>query len=97
MVTETFIPAEVRFDGACIPEVFVLVLHDPDSDNPHGSLTTHHPLPVGARGRLEAVATRGGERWQITLTQIEVHNSTAVGCEFAVFGPVCRVRLSADG
>lgn len=97
MVTETYIPTEVRFGGQPVAEVFVLVLHDPDSDGPYGSLTTHAPLPAGARGPLEAVATRGGERWRITLEQIEVHSSTAVGCEFAVFGPVRRERLPAEG
>ncbi len=90
MTTEAYIPEEVTFAGRRIDEVFAVTLYDPDSDDPHGSLTTHNPLAEGERGALVVTATRGGKRWRITLPEVEVSRSTAVGCEFTVFGRLAR-------
>lgn len=94
MTTEAYIPAEVTFAGRRIDEVFAVTLHDPDSDDPHGSLTTHNPLHEGERGGpLVVLGTRDGRQWRITLPEIEVVRRTAVGCEFIVYGRITRSAL----
>ncbi len=94
MTTDTYIPTAVTFAGRPIAEVFAVALYDPDSNEPNGSLTTHAPLPAGARGGpLIIEATRAGRRWRITLPEIEVCRSTAVGFEFLVFGGIQRTEL----
>ncbi len=91
MTTEAYIPTAVTFAGRPIAEVFALTLYDPDGDDPHGSMTTHNPLPAGQRGGpLIVEGTRGGQSWQVTLREIEVLRSTAVGFEFIVYGRVQR-------
>lgn len=93
MTTEAYIPTEVTFDGRAVGEVFALTLHDPDSDSPHGALTTHQPLAEGARGALIVIGTRDGGMWRITLDEIEVCRQTAVGCEFTIFSGTTRERI----
>jgi hypothetical protein len=96
MTTEAYIPTEVTFDSRTLDEVFAVVLHDPDSDDPHGSMTTHNPLPAGTRGGpLVVVGTRDGRRWRITLPEIEVSRSSAVGFEYTIFGKVSRERIES--
>jgi hypothetical protein len=91
MITEAYIPAEVTFAGRRIHEVFAVTLYDPDSDDPHGALTTHQPLEEGERGGpLVVLGTRDGKQWRVTLPEIEVIRRTAVGCEFIVFGRITR-------
>ncbi len=91
MTTEAYIPTAITFAGRPIADVFAVTLYDPDSDDPHGALTTHNPLPAGQRGGpLVIDATRGGQVWRITLPEIEVVRSTAVGFEFLIFGRVQR-------
>ncbi len=91
MTTEAYIPTSVTLAGRPIADVFAVTLYDPDSDDPHGSLTTHNPLPAGQRGGpLIVEGTRGGQRWRITLPEIEVCRRTAVGFEYLVFGRVAR-------
>jgi len=95
VTTETYIPTDVTLAGRRIDEVFAVTLHDPDSDDPHGSITTHNPLPAGERaGPLVLIGTRDGGRWRITLPEIEVCRSTAVGCEYLVFGRIQRERIA---
>ncbi len=97
MTTEAYIPEEVTLAGRRIDEVFAVTLYDPDSDDPHGSMTTHNPLPEGQRaGPLIVVGTRDGKRWRVTLPEIEDYRSTAVGCEFTVFGRVRREELQHE-
>lgn len=94
MTTETYIPGEVSCAGRPLGEVLALTLYDVDSDDPHGALTTHQPLPVGTRtGPLVAVAARGGAHWRVVLPEIEVCRSTAVGFEFLILGRAERVRV----
>ena len=94
MTTEAYIPSEVRYGEKLIEEVFAVTLYDPDSDDPHGSMTTHQPLREGERGGpLTVIGTRDGKRWQITLPEIEVIRRTAVGCEFIVYGRLTRTVL----
>ncbi len=99
MTTEAYIPSEVTYGGQPVQEVFAVTLHDPDSDCPHGSMTTHNPLGEGERaGPLVVTGTRDGRRWRVTLPEIEVCRRTAVGCEFTIFGRVQREELPlADG
>ncbi len=98
MTTEAYIPAAVTFAGRPIAEVFAVTLYDPDSDDPHGSMTTHQPLPAGQRGGpLLVEAARGGQRWRIALPEIEVLRSTAVGFEFIVFGRILRTLATTEG
>lgn len=94
MTTEAYIPADVTFAGRPVADVYALTLHDPDSDTPHGALTTHNPLPEGARGALVVIGSRDGKRWHVHLAEIEVYRQTAVGCEFNVFAPIRREELS---
>ncbi len=95
MTTEAYIPTAVTFGGRPIAEVFAVTLYDPDSDDARGSMTTHHPLPAGERGGPRIVeATRGGDRWRLTLPEIEVCRSSAVGFEFVIFGGVRREKLA---
>jgi len=96
MTTEAYIPEEVMFAGRQIDEAFAVTLYDPDSDDAHGSMTTHNPPAEGERGALIATGTRGGKRWRITLPEIEVYRATAVGCEFTVFGRVQREELRLE-
>ena len=96
MTTEAYIPRQVTFDGRPVAEVFALTLHDPDSDTPHGALTTHNPLSEGARGPLVVIGTREGSDWRVQLPEIEVYRQTAVGCEFNIFAPVMRTELPAE-
>jgi len=93
MATEAYTEVEATFGGTPIPDVFAVTLHNPDSDDPHGALTTHQPLPEGARGPLIVTGRRDGKRWQVILPEIEVYRSTAVGCEFTIFGPARRREL----
>jgi hypothetical protein len=94
MTTEAYIPAEVTFGERRIDEVFAVTLYDPDSDDPHGALTTHQSPAEGERGGpLVVVGTRDNKRWQITLPEIEIIRRTAVGCEFIVFGRLTRTAL----
>lgn len=95
MTTEAYIPTEVTYGQRRIADVFAVTLHDPDSDTPHGSMTTHEPLNEGERGGpLVVVGTRDGKRWRITLPEIEVCRRTAVGFEYLVFGRVAREVLA---
>jgi hypothetical protein len=94
MTTEAYIPAEVTFGDRRIDEVFAVTLYDPDSDDPHGAMTTHQPPAEGERcGPLVVIGTRDNKRWQITLPEIEIIRRTAVGCEFIVFGRLTRTAL----
>ncbi len=96
MTTEAYIPTSVLFAGRPIGEVFALTLHDPDSDDPHGALTTHNPLSAGERGGpLVVEATRGGKRWRLTLPEIEGCRSSAVGFEFVLFGRLQRDEVTS--
>ena len=96
MTTEAYIPSEVTFAGRRVDEVFAVTLYDPDSDAPHGAMTTHQPLADGERGGpLVVVGNRGGQRWRVTLREIVVCRRTAVGCEFTIFGRVERERLGS--
>jgi hypothetical protein len=91
MTTEAYIPVEVTFAGRPIAEVFAVTLYDPDSDDPHGSMTTHQPLDEGERGGpLVVLGTRDGKEWRVTLPEIEIIRRTAVGCEFIVLGRITR-------
>lgn len=98
MANEAYIPVEVTYGERRIDEVFAVTLHDPDSDTPHGAMTTHYPLPEDERGGpLVIVGTRAGKTWRVTLPEIEVVRRTAVGCEFNIFGGVHReAGRSAD-
>ena len=94
MTTEAYIPADVTCAGCPVDDVFAVTLYDPDSDEPHGALTTHHPLDEGHRsGPLVVLGARDGRRWRVTLPEIEVCRKTAVGCEFTIFGRVQREEL----
>jgi hypothetical protein len=94
MTAEAYIPAEVTFAGRPIAEVIAVTLYDPDSDDPHGALTTPHPLAAGERaGPLIVLGTRDGKQWRITLPEIEVIRQTAIGCEFIVYGQITRTAL----
>jgi len=94
MTLETYIPEEVSFAGEAVAGVFAVTLYDPDSESPHGALTTHQPLTEGTRGGpLMVVGMRDQKRWRVTLGEIEVCRTTAVGCEFTVFGRVVREPL----
>ena len=94
MTTEAYIPSEVRYGEKLIEGAFAVTLYDPDSDSPHGSMTTHQPLDEGARGGpLVIVGTRDGKRWRVTLPEIEVCRTTAVGCEYLIFGRLTREAL----
>ena len=96
MTTEAYIPTTVTFAGRPVAEVFAVALYDPDSDDARGSMTTHNPLPAGERGGpLIVEGTRTGQRWRLTLPEIEVCRSTAVGCEFVIFGGLRREQLAA--
>ncbi len=95
MTTEAYIPTAVTFDGRTLGDALVVTLYDPDSDDPHGSLTTHQPLAEGIRGGpLVIVGTRDKKTWQVTLPEIEVCRATAVGFEFVIHGGVQRAVLS---
>lgn len=97
MTTEAYIPSEVRFGERGIDEVHVVTLYDPDSDCPHGSMTTSRPLGEGERGGpLVVIAARDGKRWRVTLPEIEVCRRSALGFEFTIFGKVCRQRLEGE-
>ena len=94
MTAETYIPTEVSFAGRRIEDVCAVTLHDADSNDPHGSLTTQKPLREGERGGpLVMSGTRYGKVWQITLPEIEVIRRTPVGCEFIVYGRLTRSAL----
>ncbi len=94
MTTEAYIPSEVTYAGQQISDVFAVTLYDPDGEAPHGAITTHSPLADGQRGGpLVIVGARDGRRWRVTLPEIEVCRSTAVGCEFTIFGKVERTAL----
>lgn len=94
MTLETYIPEEVTYGGEPWAEVFAVTLYDPDSASPHGAVTTHQPLAEGTRGGpLVIVGARDGKRWRITLGEIEVCRTTAVGCEFTCFERVVREGL----
>ena len=94
MTTEAYIQTSVTYAGRALADVFAVTLYDPDSDDPHGALTTHNPLPAGERGGPVVIdATRNGRSWRITLPQIEVVRSTPVGFEFIIFGQVLRAAL----
>jgi hypothetical protein len=86
MTTEAYIPSQVTFRDRRIEEVFAVTLYDPDSDDPHGAMTTHHPLAEGERGPLVVLGTRDGKQWRVTLPEIEVIRRTSVGCEFIIYG-----------
>ena len=91
MTTEAYIPREVSYHGPDLGEVVVVTLYDPDSDAPHGAITSHQPLRAGERGGpLVVVGTRDKRTWRITLPEIEVCRATAVGFEFLIFGRVMR-------
>lgn len=97
MTTETYIPTRVALGARPIGDVFAITLYDPDSDEPHGAMTTHEPLAEGERGGpLEVVGTRDGKSWRITLPEIEVCRATAVGCEFTIFGRITRERVTGE-
>lgn len=97
MTTEAYIPSEVTLAGRRIDEVFAVTLYDPDSDAPHGAITTHAPLAEGERGGpLVVVGTREGKHWRVTLPEIEVCRRTAVGCEFTIFGRVEREEMGRN-
>ncbi len=95
MATEAYIQPEVTFAGRTVGEVLAVTLYNADSDDPHGSMTTHQPLHEGERGPLVVVGTRDKKRWRVTLPEIEVSRASAVGCEFTVFGRVAREELRA--
>jgi len=97
MATEAYTEVEATFGDVPIHDVFVLTLYNPDSDDPHGALTTHQPLPEGARGPLIVSGRRDGKRWRVMLPEIEVYRSSAVGCEFTIFGAVKRQELPTSG
>jgi len=91
MTLETYIPDRITYAGQPLATVFAAVLYDPDSDTPHGAITTHDPLPEGERGGpLRIDGTRDGRTWRVTMPQIEVVRSTAVGFEFNIYGRVRR-------
>jgi len=96
MTTEAYIPSEVTYDGQPVDDVFAVTLYDPDSDDPHGALTTQSPLEEGQRGPLVILGTRDGRSWRVTLPEIEVYRRTVVGCEFTILGGVVREPLRAD-
>ncbi|HQL55139.1 MAG TPA: hypothetical protein PLQ87_10570 [Phycisphaerae bacterium] len=94
MATEAYIPSEVTFGEQRIADVIAVTLYNPDSDEPHGALTTHQPLAEGTRGGpLVIIGTRDGKTWRVTLPEIEVCRSTAVGCEYTIFGRVTRTAM----
>ena len=90
VTTEAYIPSEVTFGGRRVVEVFAVTLYDPDSDDPHGSMTTHYPLAEGERGPLVVLGMRDGKQWRVTLPEIEVIRQTAIGCEFILYGRIAR-------
>jgi hypothetical protein len=91
MTTEAYIPSAVTYGGRRLDSVVVVTLYDPDSDDPHGAVTTPAPLAAGDRGGpLVVIGTRDQHTWRLTLPEIEVCRSTAVGFEFVVFGRVQR-------
>jgi hypothetical protein len=93
MATEAYIQPEVTFAGRVLGEVFAVTLYDPDSDDARGSLTTHQPLKEGERGELIIVGLHAKKRWKVTLPEVEVSRSSAVGCEFTIFGRIMREEL----
>lgn len=93
MAVEAYIPARVEFDGAEIAGPTLVTLYDSESDRGAGSLTAARPLPTGARGRLTLEGTRGGKLWSVTCPEIEVHNKSALGCEFRLLRPPERVVI----
>jgi hypothetical protein len=95
MALEAYIPQEVTFAGQPVAAVFAVTLYNPDSDDPHGSLTTLNPPAEGTRGPLQLRGTRDGQAWQVELPEIEISRSTAVGCEFTIFGRAQRRKVGA--
>lgn len=94
MAIETYIPTEVTYADAAVDGAVALTLYDPDTDRPHGALTTRNPLPAGARGGpLVVRGRRGGRRWLLRLAEVEVVSRTALGCEFRVHGGIVRREL----
>ena len=95
MTTEAYIPTAVTFDGRALDDTLAATLYDPDGDDPHGALTTHHPLATGTRGgQLVIVGTRDKKSWRVTLPEIEVYRTTAVGFEFLIVGRIARESAS---
>lgn len=93
MALEAYIPSSVRLDDRAIDDVMVVTLYDPDAAGARGSLTGSHPIDAGASGRLEIVGRRDGKEWRVTLPRISVASRTALGCEYAIEGPVEREVL----
>jgi hypothetical protein len=97
MALEAYIPSSVRLDDRAIEDVMVVTLHDPDSAGASGSLTGPNSIEAGTTGRLEIVGRRDGKEWRVTLPRISVGNRTALGCEYAIEGPVEREVLRELG
>lgn len=91
---ETYLPHTVTLANQPIADTFALTLHNPDSHDPYGSLTTHHPPSEGTHGALEVVGLRDGQTWRVVADEVEVYRSTAAGCEFTIFGTVRRQRVN---
>lgn len=97
MATEAYIPTEVTYCGRPIDEAVIVTFYDADGEQPHGSLTTSKPLPVGERGGpLVVLGTREKKSWQITAPEIEVRNKTALGFEYTIRGRLERTLLSEE-
>src|SRR5262249_50173239 len=97
MALEAYIPTSVQLDDQPIEEVMVATLYDPESPTARGSLTGPQPIEAGAEGRLVIVGRRDGKEWRVTLPRISVRNKTALGCEYAIEGPVEREVLRELG
>ncbi len=93
MSLELYIPGAVLFAGRAIADPVAVTLYDPDSDDPHGSLTAGAPPAAGERGPLVVHGIRDGSEWEVRLDEIEISRSTAVGCEFTIFGRPQRRKL----
>jgi hypothetical protein len=94
---EAYIPSRIEFAGAELTGPTLLTLYHPDGDQPAGSLTASKPPPPGARGRLVVEGTRAGKLWSIVCPEIEVHNKSALGCEFHLLAAPQRTLLQDLG
>lgn len=99
MAVEAFIPDSVTINSEPVGEPVLITLYDPDGEAPAGSMTLKAPPPAGSVVSLAFEGTRDGKLWAVKMDRVEITNSSAVGCEFRVFGPPERrilKELDAD-
>ncbi|HEY3243280.1 MAG TPA: hypothetical protein VGM03_08005 [Phycisphaerae bacterium] len=97
MSVEAYIPSRIEFAGVEIAGPTLVTLYNPDSAVSGGSLTASKPPPAGCRGRLVVEGTRAGKLWSIVCPEIEVHNKSALGCEFHLLAAPQRTVLQDLG